>query len=448
MTFPIPTAHPFTRGRATWSAVCHELPTIASAFLALSLVLTASPLSAQTKPESKQESPPPAGTKTLRSAADYLPADFARDGSKSYQAELQKAIDEAARDGVPLLFPAATYRIDETGLTLRSGSTLWMQGAKFELDADRRQDGQAFLGRDVSGVRLVGGEIVGHNEAWPVGTNIRGIYLTGKLSDIHISDVRLRDLSSNGIGIFGTEEQPARDVWVTDAVVDHCCNTYVDYLEPKSGPEPGSDRKDQGAICFYHVRDFVVRGCRFENSRTDGTHFYRCRQGQFTDNRVYGAKMGGYFLETCDDVLATGNVIRDNGSRGVTIERSSNRCTLSNCIVAGSGREGVWAPNSMGLVISGNVFDRNGRKAGPRESHTANVCINSDGHHPIHTATTDYLILGNVFYTGAEQQAAIRVDAAVSKQIVIKNNLLRGENDHILVEGQSDGSLILEGNAP
>jgi hypothetical protein len=377
-----------------------------------------------------------------------LPADFARDGSKSYQAELQRAIDEAARDGVPLVFPAATYRIDEKGLALRSGSTLWMQGAKFELDADRRQDGQAFLGRDVSGVRLVGGEIVGHNEAWPVGTNIRGIYLTGKLSDIHISDVRLRDLSSNGIGVFGTEEQPARDVWVTDAVVDHCCNTYVDYLEPKSGPEPGSDRKDQGSICFYDVRDFVVRGCRFENSRSDGTHFFRCRQGQFTDNRVYGAKMGGYFLETCHDVLAAGNVMRDNGSRGVTIERGSNRCTLSNCIVAGSGREGVWAPNCTGLIITGNVFDRNGRKAGPRESHTANVCINSDGGGPTHSPTEDYLILGNVFYTGADQRAAIRVDAAASKQIVIKNNLLRGENDHILVEGQSDGSLILEGNAP
>ena len=75
--------------------------------------------------------------------------------------------------------------------------------------------------------------------------------LSGKLSDIHIQDVRMRDLSSNGIGVFGSEDQPARDVWVTDVVIDHCCNTYADYLEAKPGPEAGSKREDQGLICFY-----------------------------------------------------------------------------------------------------------------------------------------------------------------------------------------------------
>jgi hypothetical protein len=442
--------------------------------LALAFSNPAGPLAAQTKPESTpaaastdkstSDKPPAATTQAVRSVAEYLPADFARDGSTSYQAELQRAIDDAAREGVPLVFPAATYRIDEKGLTLRSGSTLWMTGARFELDADRRQDGQAFLGRDVAGVRLVGGEIVGHNEAWPPGTNIRGIYLTGKISDIRISETRMRDLSSTGIGVFGSEEQPARDVWVSDVVVDHCCNTYGDYLAAKSGPEPGSKREDQGLICFYYVRDFVVRGCRFENSRSDGTHFYRCRQGHFTDNRVYTAKMGGYFLESCQDVVATGGVFRDNGSRGVTIERGSTHCTLTGCLVAGSGREGVWAPNCTGLIVSNNVFDRNGRKAGLRkddgtttggtaagggiESHTANICIDSDAHDPTHSQTEDYLISGNVIYTGAEQRAAIRVDAAASKQIVIKNNLLRGDNPHIVIDGQSDGSVIVEGNAP
>jgi hypothetical protein len=202
------------------------------------------------------------------------------------------------------------------------------------------------------------------------------------------------------------------------------------------------------------VRDFVVRGCRFENSRSDGTHFYRCRQGQFTDNRVYGAKMGGYFLESCQDVLATGGVFRDNGSRGVTIERGSTRCTMTDCIIAGSGREGVWAPDCTGLVVANNIFDRNGRKAGlataggSKESHTANICIDSDHGDPTHSPTEDYLISGNLIYTAVEQRAAIRVDAAVSKQIVIKNNLLRGENPHIVIDGQSDGSLIVEGNAP
>ncbi len=343
-----------------------------------------------------------AAAPAIRSVADYLPADFKRDGSASYQAELQRAIDEAAREGMPLVFPAMTYRLDEKGLQLRSGSTLWMQGARFELDAKCSQDGQAFLGENVSGVRIVGGEIVGHNEVWPPGVNLRGIHLRGKLADIKIQDIRMRELSSNGIGVFGSEDEPARDVWVADVVVEHCCNTYADYLEAQGGPEPGSNREDQGSICFYHVIDFVVRGCRFENSRSDGTHFYKCRQGQFTDNRVYGAKMGGYFLESCTDVTAAGNIIRENGSRGVTIERGRTHCTLSNCLVATSGREGVWAPNCTGLVITGNVFDRNGRKAGLKsasggtESHTANICVDEDGKEPTHSPTEDYLIVDNL----------------------------------------------------
>jgi Right handed beta helix region len=421
----------FVRGSLTWLCATYLLIASAQALNAADLVPSA-----------------------VRSVADYLPADFKRDGSASYQAELQQAIDEAAREGMPLVFPAMTFRLDEKGLQLRSGSTLWMQGARFELDEKCSQDGQAFLGENVAGVQLVGGEIVGHNEVWPAGVNIRGIHLRGKLTDIKIRDVRIRELSSTGIGVFGSEEEPARDVWVTDVIVDHCCNIYADYLDPKPGPEPGSNRDDQGLICFYYVRDFAVRGCRFENSRSDGTHFYKCRQGHFTDNHVYGAKMGGYFLETCADVTASGNIIRENGSRGVTIERGSTHCTLLGCLVAASGREGLWAPDCTGLVIANNIFDRNGRKAGlptsggGKESHTANICIDEDGKEPTRSPTEDYLITGNLLYTDKDQRAAIRVLASVSKQIVIKNNLLRGENSNILVEGEPASNVVLQGNEP
>ncbi|MBN2316881.1 MAG: hypothetical protein JXM79_23335 [Sedimentisphaerales bacterium] len=45
---------------------------------------------------------------------------------------------------------------------------------------------------------------------------------------------------------------------------------------------------------MYYVHDFTVRGCRLEDSRSDGTHFYFCQPGQFNDHFVYRAKMGGY----------------------------------------------------------------------------------------------------------------------------------------------------------
>lgn len=257
---------------------------------------------------------------------DFLPAGYVTDGSVSYQTELQSALDAALTSHQNIVFPPIVYRLDDPqGLRVGSDLTLWMQGATFELSADIRADGQAFRGEAVSDVRFLGGTIIGHNEEWPAGTNLRGIYLTGPCKQIRIDGMAFRDLSSNGVGIFGTDgEHPARDVWLTDTIIDNCCNVYGDYQAPAGelhGPEPGSGREDQGLVAFYHVEDFVVRGCRFEDSRSDGTHFYRCANGRFTDNHVLRAKMGGYFVETCEHVLATNNIIRDNGSRGVTIER-------------------------------------------------------------------------------------------------------------------------------
>ena len=145
------------------------------------------------------------------------------------------------------MFPPMTYRLDESGLRARSGLTLSMYGAVLELDEHRSKDGAAFVGRDVSRVRFLGGEIAGRNDAWGDGVNVRGIHLTGRIADIRIRDVTIRGLSSNGVGVFGSKEHPARDVWVTDCVIEDCCNRYGDYLSPKPGPEPGERPRGPGA---------------------------------------------------------------------------------------------------------------------------------------------------------------------------------------------------------
>ncbi len=108
---------------------------------------------------------------------------------------------------------------------------------------------------------------------------------------------------------------------------------------------------DQGGVAFYLVRNFVVGGCSLEDSRSDGTHFDRCREGRFVNNRVLGSKMGGYFVEWCDSILAANNLIRGNGSCGVTIEAGSRDCTLQGNVIEQNGREGLWAPDLIGLVV-------------------------------------------------------------------------------------------------
>jgi hypothetical protein len=383
------------------------------------------------------------------SVADFLPKGFVRDGSVSYQKELQKAIEAAAGTGRTLVFPAMTYRLDETGLQLRSRLTLSMHGAVFRLAEKCQKDGQAFAGRDIVEVQFLGGKIVGRNDIWPEGVNIRGILVTGQSKNIRVRDMHMQDLSSNGIGVFGKADHLIRDVWVSDTTIENCCNRYGDYLSAKPGPEKGSVREDQGLIALYFVQDFVVRGCRLEKSRSDGTHFYRCRQGQFVHNKVFAAQMGGYFVETSSDILASDNILRDNGSRGATIERGSRKCTLTNSIVANSGREGLWAPQCSGLVISGNVFDRNGRKPNgkkPTQTWNANITINEDPGDPTKSTTADYIVSGNILYTTASQVAAMRIDAATSKGIVVRNNLLRDDNRRILVQGDNKDSVVVRDN--
>lgn len=392
---------------------------------------------------------PSSGARFLN-AADFLPPGHVTDGSVLYTAELQKAIDAAARDGATLVFPPMTIALDEAGLTLRSRLTLWMHGARFRFDERRTTDGQAFRGENVEDVELIGGEIAGRNDVWADGVNIRGVYITGRSRRLRFRDLYLRDLSSNGIGIFGDAKEPARDVWITDTIVENCCNRYGDYLSASPGPEKGSRREDQGSVALYHVREFVVRGCRLDRSRSDGTHFYRCAQGQISDNRITGSGMGGFFLETCEDVVGSGNVVRDSGSRGGTIERGSRNCIFQGNVVEGSGREGLWAPDCSGLVVTGNVFSGNGKKPNgskPNQIWNAAITVNEDPHDPTHSPTEDYLISGNLIHATAGQGAAIRVVAdKATRGIVIRGNSLRGENRRIVVEGENAAEVTLEKN--
>ena len=146
------------------------------------------------------------GQQASRSVAEFLPQGFVRDGSVSYQQQVQRAIDAAAAAGQPLAFPAMTYAVDEHGWQLPSGSKLHMEGAVFEVRSDAAADGAVFHGHDVAHVTLDGGAIVGHNESWPDGVNVRGVHLTGCSASVAIRGMQFRNLSSNGIGIFGDQE--------------------------------------------------------------------------------------------------------------------------------------------------------------------------------------------------------------------------------------------------
>jgi hypothetical protein len=364
----------------------------------------------------------PSPTAAWLSATEFLPEGYARDGSTSYQRQLQEALDAASRSGKGLVFPPMVYLLDDpAGLTVPSGMTLSMYGAVFRLGKNISRDGQAFRAENVRDVQFLGGEVAGRRDAWPDSVNVAGIRVYHQAARLRIRDMFFHDLSSNGIGLLGDERTPIRDVWVSNTIVRNCCNVYVDYLEPHTGPAPGSQREDQGGIAFYYVENFLVHGCALEDSRSDGTHFFHCADGRFTDNQVVNNHMGGYFVEGCRAVLASGNLIRGNGSRGVTIERDSLDCTLVHNLVEHSGREGLWAPDVARCVVTDNLFRENGRKR--HRDFDSEIKIETDGKFP--TVTADIRVAGNQFYTAAGQGRAVWITSGVCR-VLVENNLFRG----------------------
>jgi hypothetical protein len=296
-----------------------------------------------------------------------------------------------------------------------------MEGARLLVDEGLTGDGHVFVVEDAVNVTFVGGEIVGARDTWDAGTNVAGIRVLGASDNIHVVDTRFRDLSSNAIGVFGVPERPITGVIVENVTATNCCNVYTDYLQPNKGPAAGSVREDQGAVAFYHVNDWRVEASCFDGSRSDGTHFYHSNRGRFINNHVIGSTMGGYFLEGCEYVIASGNLISENGSRGATIERDSRHCTLSNNVIEFSGREGLWAPDVEFVAVEHNHFRENGRKDdGDRDSH-----IRIDDTAEYATATRAITVRKNRFESAAEQQCALYVTGEIAG-LVVDDNAFEG----------------------
>lgn len=372
----------------------------------------------------------------------YLPSHFVEDGSVSYQSALQRALN-ASPEWSTIVFPPAIFLLDSArGLRVPANRTLVLDGTTLMLAGELEEDGQALLLDGASEVTIQGGTIIGRRDLWPESVNVAGIRVRGNGSHIRVERTRFYDLSSNAVGVFGTSlDQPIRHVWVEDIYAENCCNMYYDYLSEKRGPAEGSQREDQGNVCFYNVSDFVVRGSYLDGSRSDGTHFKSCDNGQITDNQILNSQMGGFFLEDCQNIVASGNIMRNNGSRGCTIERDSTDCILRGNIIAQSGREGLWAPDVARILISGNIFRENGQKDDAEKD--SEIRINDEARFP--TVPADIRIEGNLFQTLAHSNGAIQINAGAGPGIAICNNSFTGPIRTLILESNFD--VLLDGNS-
>lgn len=332
-----------------------------------------------------------------------------------HQLTIREAIDGAGSGRHSFVFAPGDYSFtDPAGVRIPGNSTVHLEGARILWSDAVEADGQTFVLEDVSNVQFIGGEIVGRRDAWDPGVNVAGIRATGECHRIRITDLVCRDLTSNAFGFFGTAEAPMSEIELVRVRGYNCCNFYGDYLSEQSGPAKNSVREDQGTVAMYHVNDWLVDGCWFEGSQSDGTHFYFSHRGRFVNSVVRGSQMGGYFLEGCKDVIAANNHIDHNGSRGCTIERNSRDCLLVNNIVSNSGREGLWAPDVAGILVQNNIFRTNGRK----DDAEKDCEIRLDEGDKYEVETRDIRIEGNLFYTTPEQTAAIFLSDGVVDVVV------------------------------
>ncbi|MCL4694619.1 MAG: right-handed parallel beta-helix repeat-containing protein [Candidatus Hydrogenedentes bacterium] len=350
-----------------------------------------------------------------------------------HQRMIQDAIDNAGPGRHIIVFAPGDYGFtDPGGVRIPGDCTVLLEGARILWSDAVEADGQTFLLKGVANVRFIGGEIVGRRDTWDPGVNVAGIRAMGDCHHIQITDLVCRELTSNAFGFFGTAETPMTEIELLRVRGYNCCNYYGDYLSEQSGPAKGSLREDQGTVAMYHVNDWLVDGCWFEGSHSDGTHFYLSHRGRFVNSVVRGSRMGGYFLEGCEDVIAANNHIDHNGSRGCTIERNSRDCLLVNNIVSSSGREGLWAPDVAGILVQNNIFRTNGRK----DDAEKDCEIRLDESEKYEVITRDIRIEGNLFYTTPEQTAAIFLSDGVV-DVVVGDNTFHGEARPVYVSEET-----------
>jgi len=367
-----------------------------------------------------------AGFSLIGHAAELAQVDigpYSADDALDHQSWIREAFKKNAGRRTVFRFAPGEYQlVSAKGFAIPEGATLLMEGATFVFSKDIQEDGEAFLIRSVSNINIKGGEIVGRRDFWDPGVNVAGIRIVGNVENVLVESLTCRELTANGVGVFGeSDTKPIRNISLSRITTVNCCNSYGDYLSDKKGPAPNSERKDQGNVAFYYVDGWVVDGCRLIGSKSDGTHFYFSHNGQFTNNVVSNSKMGGYFIEECTSVLASGNIISGNGSRGVTIERNSLFCTLTNNIIKHSGREGLWAPEVRHILVNFNIFQENGRK----DDKEQDCEIRLDNSEAYKTVTGDIHIKNNIFYASDHQTAFVLVDDAI-EDVLMGGNTYTG----------------------
>lgn len=143
------------------------------------------------------------------------------------------------------------------------------------------------------------------------------------------------------------------------AIIHNMSATYLGAFAPIGG---GSGK---GGVDITSAKDIRITGCQL-SALGDTMHVQRSQNVVFANNHILGSRMGAFFLaEFCKNATITGNLVDGtNGSRVISVEKSSEDVTITGNTFRGGGR-GTWINQPKNFILQGNVFVDNTTKGEP-----------------------------------------------------------------------------------
>ncbi|MGM9682084.1 MAG: NosD domain-containing protein [Eubacteriales bacterium] len=184
-----------------------------------------------------------------------------------------------------------------------------------------------------------------------------------------------------------------------------------------------------------------VSDCRMSASG-DSMHIHRSHNVVFTGNQITGSRMGAFFIaQFCKNVTVSANtVLGTNGSRVMSVEKSTEDITIIGNTFMGGGR-GTWINQPYNIIISDNIFSENTNKCTP-SPYIGRLTPNSGKYEcypEIYFTTWEkdacygaVIMRSNIIKTTPYCSAAVAFHDG-GRNIVFESNIIQGEKRDIFV---------------
>ena len=209
----------------------------------------------------------------------------------------------------------------------------------------------------------------------------------------------------------------------------------------------------KGPLDISVANNVKISDCRMYASG-DSMHVHMSHNVIYSGNQITGSRMGAFFIaQFCKNVTVTGNtVLGTNGSRVMSVEKSTEDITIIGNTFSGGGR-GTWINQPYNIIIAENIFTRNTNKCTP--SPAIGRLTPSSGKYEsypeIYFTTWQkdapygaVIMRSNLITASADAKAAVAFHDG-GRNIAFEGNILMGETRSVYV-GRKCEMPLMSGN--